>query len=86
MAHISLQPKASAESYEALATYILQEDESRWRVLHLNPSLPNELASGYGLLTRSEAELLAISVAETTGGEYRGPLYGDYGDYGDSCL
>jgi hypothetical protein len=55
-------------------------------VLHLNPSLPNELASGYGLLTRSEAELLAISVAETTGGEYRGPLYGDYGDYGDSCL
>ena len=83
MAHTSSQPKASAESYEALATYILQEDESRWRVLHLNPLLPNELASGYGLHTRNAAETLAKEMAETTGGEYRGPLYGDYGD---SCL
>jgi hypothetical protein len=83
MAHISSQPKASAESYEALATYILQEDESRWRVLHLNPSLPNELASGYSLYTRNAAETLAIEMAKATGGEYRGPLYGDYGD---SCL
>lgn len=83
MAHISSQPKASAESYEALATYILQEDESRWRVLHLNLSLPNELVSSYQLHTRNAAETLAIEMAKTTGGEYRGPLYGDYGD---SCL
>ena len=80
MAHKLSQPKASAESYEALATYILQEDESRWRVLHLNSSLPNELASGYGLHPRQVAEQLAITMARTTGGEYRGPLYGDYGD------
>lgn len=80
MAHKSSQPKASAESYEALATYILQEDESRWRVLYINPSLPNELASGYKLHPRHTAEQLAISAATTTGGEYRGPLYGDYGD------
>jgi len=83
MAHTSSQLKASAESYEALATYIVQEDEGRWRVLHLNSSLSSELASGYGLHPRRAAEQLAITMAEATGGEYRGPLYGDYGD---NCL